>query len=251
MNIPRHPVSVTFLKLMLVWAEAMGATDVPSFDAYLKATAEIPKMFGGNSQESYTGALGNSFYTSSIPAGIAQVISPSDVSLTPSNYMHRILPVLSPVLTCTSMGVEVEGYARSVMAKNWHGTLQTALHPPWCASQRLAMHICTRLFNYPIKHGSTLIDGLNKTLHCMARDHCLNTRKAPWFLSLATGRFPVVVLFNLSLLCRLVESQSVSTIHDCHCNTALTPSQTMAQRGFPVCIQPGQFARDFPFTMFL
>jgi hypothetical protein len=128
MNIPRHPVSVTFLKLLLVWAEAMGANDVPSFDAYLKATAEIPKMFGGNSQESYTGALGNSFFTSSIPTGIAQVHGITSIVLISPLHIFRILPVLSLGLTCTSMADGMEDSVRSVMVESWHGIYLTVLH---------------------------------------------------------------------------------------------------------------------------
>jgi hypothetical protein len=48
----------------------MGAKDVPSYDAYLKASKQV---MGGSKLQEYTGSLGNLFYTSSIPAAISKV----------------------------------------------------------------------------------------------------------------------------------------------------------------------------------
>jgi hypothetical protein len=56
-----------------VWAKAMGASNVPSYDAYLKATLDVSNACGGSGQQQYTGAEGNTFYHNNIPTAIAQV----------------------------------------------------------------------------------------------------------------------------------------------------------------------------------
>lgn len=72
MNIPRHPVSVSFLKILLTWVEAMGATGVPSLHEYLQAAKKFAGHGHGSQLKSFRGSEGNFFYATDVATAIGQ-----------------------------------------------------------------------------------------------------------------------------------------------------------------------------------
>jgi hypothetical protein len=73
MYIPRHPISVEFLKILLTWARAMGAPDVPLFDAYQMFMKIVNEEIGGSHILPFMGSQENIFWAKSIGEAIRQM----------------------------------------------------------------------------------------------------------------------------------------------------------------------------------
>jgi hypothetical protein len=80
MNIPRHPISVEFLKILLAWAKAMGAVNVPSYDTYKSGMEKMKQATGGSHQDHHYSSEGNVYYSNSISESIRQVRTISDAT---------------------------------------------------------------------------------------------------------------------------------------------------------------------------
>jgi hypothetical protein len=75
MNIPCHPISVSMLKILLIWARTIGALNVPSYDEYSKASASVTENVNRDCQQQFTGSAGNMLYVNDISILIAQDFS--------------------------------------------------------------------------------------------------------------------------------------------------------------------------------
>jgi hypothetical protein len=93
MNMSRHPVSDEFLKVLLAWARALGAKDVPSFEAYKKATNEVIEARGGTRLRRCVGSQGNTFWADSVQDAVADVSGPYHIGICADWFPCRTLRI--------------------------------------------------------------------------------------------------------------------------------------------------------------